>query len=123
MRELVRTVLEIGGYRVLAAASAREALALAERHAGPIELVVTDVVMPEMSGVELARRLKASRPAIGILYVSGYTEEDVIRRGLLAASTRFLEKPFTPEGLSAKVREVLDSVHSEQAVASPPTPP
>ncbi len=120
VRELVRTVLEIGGYRVLAAASAREALALAETHRGPIDLVVTDVVMPGMSGVELARRLKATRPAIGILYLSGYTEEEVIRRGLLASSVRFLEKPFTPEALSAKVREILDSVPWEQAVASPP---
>jgi PAS domain S-box-containing protein len=120
VRELIRTVLEIAGYQVLTAGSAREALALAETHTGPIHLVVTDVVMPEMSGVEVARRLRALRPALGVLYVSGYTEDDVIRRGVLASSVTFLEKPFTPEDLTAKVRQVLDRVLPEQTVASPP---
>lgn len=122
VRELIRTVLEIAGYQVLPAASAREALALAEEHTGPIHLVVTDVVMPEMSGVEVARRLRALRPAIGVLYVSGYTEDDIIRRGVLTSSVRFLEKPFTPEDLGSKVREVLDSLPATQPIAPRPTP-
>ena len=89
------------GYTVLHAAHPREALAIVEGHAGSIDLLLTDVVMPEMSGPELAQRLQAVRPALKVLYMSGYTDDLVGPHGVL------LEKPFTTDSLAVKVREVL----------------
>ena len=90
------------------AASGAEALALAERHEGPIHLLLTDVVMPEMNGRELARHLASLRPEVRVLYMSGYADEAIARHGVLDPGTAFLQKPFTPDGLARKVREVLD---------------
>lgn len=81
---------------------------MASRHTGSIELLMTDVVMPLMGGRELAEQLKIARPHIRILFTSGYTDDSVIRHGLLAAEIDFLPKPFSPRSLIAKVREVLD---------------
>jgi CheY-like chemotaxis protein len=107
VRELARRVLENSGYTVLAAANGVEALKVAGEHAGVIHLMVSDVVMPEMSGRELARRAAVLRPDMKVLYSSGYSDKAVFKHGVLAPGAAFIEKPFTPEGLVRKVREVL----------------
>jgi CheY-like chemotaxis protein len=108
VRELVRKVLVEHGHAVLTARHGRDALLLAERYERPIDLVVTDVVMPEMGGGELVERLTALRPDLKILYISGYTNDEVLRRGVPGVETSFLHKPFTSEGLMQVVRGVLD---------------
>ena len=108
VRELLRQVLVEHGHAVLTARHGRDALLLAERYERPIDLLVTDVVMPEMGGRELVERLKALRPDLKTLYISGYTNDEVFRRGVQSAETSFLHKPFTSEGLMRVVREVLD---------------
>ena len=107
VRRHLQRALEGEGYRVRAVADAAHALALAERPGEGIDLLVTDVVMPGMSGPALAARLAAQRPGLRILYVSGYVEDVLAPRGVVASGAAFLEKPFTPEVLAAKVREVL----------------
>ena len=98
-----------GGYTVLAAGDGLEALALVEAHARPIDLVVTDVIMPRMSGPELATRLRERDPGIRLLYVSGYTADQLRSAQTdLGADATLLPKPFTSDGLLRKVREVLD---------------
>jgi two-component system, cell cycle sensor histidine kinase and response regulator CckA len=97
------------GYQVLEAANAGEALLVCERRTGAIALLVTDVVMPHMSGPELAARLHGIQPDMRVLYTSGYTDDAVIRHGLLDQSMRFLQKPFAVSSLGQKVREILDS--------------
>jgi CheY-like chemotaxis protein len=109
LRDLAEEILERHGYTVLAAASGREAIHLAERHPWPIQLMLTDVVMPGMTGRQLADRLKPARPAMKVLYMSGYTDDVVVRHGTLTAGVAYLQKPFTPESLAGKVREVLES--------------
>ena len=108
VRVLARKVLEQAGYRVLVAAGGAEALALAERHDAPIHLLLTDVVMPEMSGRELMRRLIERRPDVRVLYMSGYADEAIARHGVLDPGTAFMQKPFTPGVLARRVRDVLD---------------
>jgi len=108
VRKVSRRVLEQYGYRVLEAEDAHKALMISEQHQGLIELMVTDVVMPEMSGKELAERLKVLRPETKVLYMSGYTDNAVVRRGVISKDVDFLEKPFTPDVLAEKVRQVLD---------------
>jgi CheY-like chemotaxis protein len=108
VRELVRQILVEHGHAVLTARHGRDALLLAERYERPIDLLVTDVVMPEMGGGELVERLTALRPDLKILYISGYTNDEVLRRGVQGAETSFLHKPFTSEGLMRVVRGVLD---------------
>jgi PAS domain S-box-containing protein len=108
VRKLVRRTLEQQGYRVVVAGSGMEALDMVQNHPGPIQLVITDVVMPQMGGQQLAERLKALRPEIQVLYVSGYTESAVVRNGSLAKGGTFLQKPFTPLALTRRVRGLLD---------------
>jgi PAS domain S-box-containing protein len=107
VRLVVRRVLTRHGYTVLAASNGHDALRIAESHPGAIDMLVTDVVMPEMGGRELADRLLPLRPAIRVLFTSGYTDDDIVRRGVLLPGTAFLQKPFTTEGIARKVREVL----------------
>jgi PAS domain S-box-containing protein len=107
VRQVVRRILTRYGYTVLAASDGREALRIAEEHGGPIQLLVTDVVMPEMGGRELADRLLALRPSLRVLFTSGYTDDDILRRGVLLPGTAFLQKPFTADRITQKVREVL----------------
>jgi signal transduction histidine kinase/CheY-like chemotaxis protein len=109
VRELVRKVLERNGYRILEARHGEEAITICARHKGEISLLVTDVVMPRMSGREVAERLLISHPKMKVLYLSGYTDDAVVRHGVLQSMTAFLQKPFTPDALAHKVREVLDS--------------
>ncbi|MFW6099372.1 MAG: ATP-binding protein, partial [Thermodesulfobacteriota bacterium] len=101
-------VLERQGYTVLAARKPGEALALAEQHSGEIHMVLTDVVMPEMNGCELAERLQALRPKTKCLFMSGYTADVVARHGVLDRGVEFIEKPFSFTELAGKVRDVLD---------------
>jgi two-component system, cell cycle sensor histidine kinase and response regulator CckA len=106
VRQLVRETLESRGYRVLEAENGQAGLAVAERHKDKIDLIITDVVMPGMSGHELAQQLLKLRPEIKVLYLSGYTE-DVFAGETIAENQAFLQKPFTLQSLSRKVREVL----------------
>jgi PAS domain S-box-containing protein len=108
VRTLVCQVLRTCGYTVLEAAQGRDAVRVWEEHRGPIHLLVTDVVMPEMGGRELATRLTTLSPDLKVLYLSGYTDDAVVRHGLLRAEAEFLQKPFSPVALARKVREVLD---------------
>jgi DNA-binding response OmpR family regulator len=110
VRILIAQTLTQIGYRVLKAADGAEALAESRRHAGPIQLLIADVIMPQMSGPDLVQRLAADRPNLRVLFISGHPEEAIIRHGVLEAGVQFLPKPFTPEDLIAKVREVLDTV-------------
>jgi CheY-like chemotaxis protein len=109
VRALACRGLREHGYRVLEAKHGREALEHVRRGSPPIDLVISDVVMPELNGRELGARLAELRPALPILYMSGYTGDDVIQRGLLEPGVPFQQKPFTPEGLARKVREMLDA--------------
>ncbi|HEV8266246.1 MAG TPA: PAS domain S-box protein [Gemmatimonadales bacterium] len=106
---LGRRALEAEGYTVLAAADGPDALRLVERHGGPIHLLLTDVVMPGMSGRELAAQLAARRMGIRVLFMSGYPGDAVVHGGALAPGSAFLQKPFGPEALARKVRDVLDT--------------
>ncbi|MGH7268172.1 MAG: GAF domain-containing protein, partial [Candidatus Rokuibacteriota bacterium] len=108
LRDLTGEILEALGYRILKAGDGKEALAVAARHAGRIELLLTDVVMPQMSGRELASRLAESQPDVRILYMSGYTDEAISHHGVLDPGTALLQKPFSAEALARKIREVLD---------------
>ena len=102
-------ILEARGYTVLPAADAGEALARSTGHSGQIHLLITDVIMPGMSGSQLARRLSAARPDMRILYISGYPEDAIAHHGVLDAEKSFLQKPFSPTTLLDKVREILDA--------------
>jgi len=108
VRRLECRALERHGYRVLKAASGEEALKRCEAHQGQVHLMITDVVMPGMSGKELAERLAPLCPDMKIIYVSGYTDEGIVRHGVLEEGTHFIQKPFTVKTLARKVREVLD---------------
>lgn len=108
VRLLARLALERRGYVVLEANHPHDALGLLENFSDPVHIMVTDVVMPEISGRELAERLAPSWPGMKVLYISGYTDDAVVRHGVLEQGTPFLQKPFTPDGLAQKVREVLD---------------
>jgi CheY-like chemotaxis protein len=107
VRALTRRILEKRGYRVLVAANGGDALRLAEQQGGTIDLLLTDVVMPGMSGPELSLRLGPLHPGMKVLFLSGYTDEAILHHGVLEAGVAFLQKPFTPEILARKVREVL----------------
>ena len=109
VRDLAREVLAGLGYTVLHASRPGEALAAAERHSGTIHLLLTDVVMPEMSGRALAHHLLRLRPGMGVLFMSGYTDTALGQHGILDAGTVLLHKPFTPVALARKVRAVLDA--------------
>jgi len=109
VRRLAHSILRANGYTVLEARQSKEALLLSGQHEGPIHLMVTDIVMPGMSGRDLAERLKPSRPNMQVLFMSGYTDKAIVHHGELDPGTAFLQKPFTPEALARKVREVLDS--------------
>ncbi|HTX34579.1 MAG TPA: PAS domain S-box protein [Bryobacteraceae bacterium] len=107
VRRMVLAILRQNGYRLLEAADGTEAVSMSERYDGPIDLMVTDVVMPGMNGRELAERMLRLRPAMKILYISGYSADVLAPEGVLAPETAYLAKPFSPAELSRKIREVL----------------
>ena len=112
VRNVVRGILRRHGYTVVEAASAGEALLLSEQHVGPVHLLLSDVVMPHMSGPELAKRLVHSRPEMKVLCMSGYTDDAAVRHGVIDAAFAYLQKPITVEALTRKVRDVLDSART-----------
>lgn len=99
-------MLERSGYTVAEAENGREAVRVFLTHAEPVDLVVTDIVMPEMDGRGMVERLRSEQPDLPVIYISGYTEDEVVRRGI-AEGDPFLAKPFAPADLARKVREVL----------------
>ena len=109
VRELVRDLLKRCGYTVIEATDVTDALALFARHREDIQLLVTDVVMPQMNGRQLAEQFVAERPGLKVLYMSGYTDDQVLVQHA-AAVPAFLQKPFTPDALARTVRAVLDAV-------------
>jgi PAS domain S-box-containing protein len=118
VRRFARDVLERAGYTVLEATSVADAIQISERHRGLINVLLSDVVMPGMSGRALGEAIAAARPETKILFMSGYTDDAIVRHGVLEAGVHFLEKPFTPEALLVKVREVLDSTQPSPAIAT-----
>ena len=109
VRTLARAILKRQGYQVLDAANPGEALLLCERFSGVIDLLLTDVVMPQMSGRHLAERLAPLRPAMKVLYMSGYTDNAIVHHGMLEEGIEFLQKPLTPDSVAHRIREVLDA--------------
>jgi two-component system cell cycle sensor histidine kinase/response regulator CckA len=108
VRALIREVLQRHGYRVIDTRNGTEATDACERHEGEVHMLLTDVVLAQATGTELARQLIPMRPKMKVLFISGYTEEAIIHQGVLEKGTAFLQKPFTPNVLARKVREVLD---------------
>jgi signal transduction histidine kinase/ActR/RegA family two-component response regulator len=115
VRSLAADALRMHGYTVLEAAHVGDALAICRHHDGRIDLVLTDVVMPELNGKELFERLLAIRADLKVLYMSGYAESGIVHDGMLDPGTAFLPKPFTPESLAAKIREVLEGGRSTRS--------
>jgi PAS domain S-box-containing protein len=114
VRELARNILINCGYTVLAAESPAAVIRHCENHAGPIHVLLTDVVMPGMGGRQIADQVKPRRPGIKVLYMSGYTTNAIVHHGVLDAGTHFLQKPFTPASLAAKIREVLNHTNEPE---------
>jgi CheY-like chemotaxis protein len=117
VRSVARQALQRHGYTVLEAPSGEAALDLAQRHSGRIHLLLTDVVMPGMSGRALALRLAALRPDMRTIYMSGYTDDAITRHGVLEHGVTYVQKPFSPDALARKVREVLDREDVREAGA------
>jgi CheY-like chemotaxis protein len=117
--------MEMNGYHVLEAGDAEEALKLVERYGEAIDLLLTDVVMPGLNGRELADQLLVLQPNLRVLFMSGYTNNMVVHQGILEEGLAFLEKPFTPEALAVKIRQVLRGVPLRRGPVSgqPPAPP
>jgi CheY-like chemotaxis protein len=122
VRRLARRVLESQGYTVLEAINGEDGLRIAQDYAGVIDLLLSDVVMPEIGGRMLAERLSGTRPDVEVLFMSGYTDDDILRRGLLERGQRLIQKPFTATALAHEVRTVLDakkrrrsSAHTQRA--------
>ena len=104
----MRDILESCGYKVLVATNGEEAVSICKQHDYSIDLLITDVIMPQMGGVEVARQILALQSQLRVLYMSGYTDNAIVHQGVLAEDVNFIQKPFTPDGLALRVREVLD---------------
>lgn len=110
VRTVISRTLARLGYQVLAADGGAEAIEIIHRHSGSIDLLLTDIMMPGMNGMEVAAKVSQSNPGIPIFFMSGYADQELVNRGLLDPSTHFLQKPFSPQELGRRVREVLDRV-------------
>jgi len=119
VRVLAREALQQCGYTVLEAHHGHDGLALAKTYHGKIDLLLTDVVMPQLGGPELARVLRSVRPDTRVMYMSGYTDDAVFRHGLLEGETAFIQKPFAMDALARKVREVLDGEEARPVASAP----
>jgi len=122
LREIAEEYLQSLGYEVIAADSGAQAIELAEKSSREIHLLLTDVVMPGMSGRELADALAVRRPGMKVLYSSGYTDDAVVRQGVLQPGIAFIQKPYRPKALARKVREVLDSNKADACTSSTSQP-
>lgn len=116
VRDLVKEILEEYGYRVLTASNGAEGLGVCREFSDEIQLMITDVVMPQMSGRELAENISTIRPETRVLYMSGFTDDAVVRHGVLAEDVCFIQKPFSPETLAIKTRELLDPKNAQNGV-------
>jgi DNA-binding response OmpR family regulator len=112
IRNLLQMALQKNGYRVLTAESGREALDLVNAHSGPIHLLITDVMMPDIDGPELVRRLSTLRPDTRTLFMSGYMDDALGEQGALPSNVNFIQKPFSPRTIAQRVREILDGSSS-----------
>ena len=112
IRNLLQMALQKNGYRVLTAESGREALDLINAHSGPIHLLITDVMMPDIDGPELVRRLSTLRPDTRTLFMSGYMDDALGEQGVLPSNVNFIQKPFSPRTIAQRVREILDGSSS-----------
>jgi CheY-like chemotaxis protein len=108
VRKLIVEILESQGYKILEASHGNDALLIYEKHNGPIDLILADLLMPGMSGPELAKSLKSLHPQMKVLYMSGYTDNAIVHHGILEKGMNYIQKPFTVNELARKVREVLD---------------
>jgi CheY-like chemotaxis protein len=107
LRSMIQEILEEAGHVVLPAANPEDALAAVRSHAGPVQVMLTDVVLPRMGGRDLAAQVEALRPGLRVLYMSGYTDEAIVHHGMLDAGMQFLQKPFTSEALLRRVRDLV----------------
>lgn len=114
VRNLARMVLEMNGYKVLEAESGNAAILICDNYKEIIHLLLTDVIMPGMSGLELTKQLKIARPEMRVLYMSGYTSNAIVHHGILDDKTNYIQKPFFPDALARKIREVLESPLQEE---------
>jgi CheY-like chemotaxis protein len=117
LRSVVRQFLEIDGYKVLGAGDATQAMQVAKQYAGPIHLILTDVVLPGVSGRILAEQLMGVRPEANVLFMSGYTDDTVLYHQVSQAALNFIQKPFTRSNLVSKVRHVLDDTQARATIA------
>ncbi|MDP8242234.1 MAG: response regulator, partial [Candidatus Celaenobacter antarcticus] len=106
--DLVTEILEEDGFKVITAYNGLNALEVTKEYTDQIDLMLTDIIMPEMNGRELAERMRVEKPLLKILFMSGYTGEEMRNRGVLEPGTNFIQKPFSPDSLVEKVREVLE---------------
>ena len=118
VRKLVRGILELQGYTVLEAANGVEGMSVGGNHKGTIHLLLTDVIMPRKNGKELAQYFKETRPEAKVIFMSGYTDDAIVRHGLIDADSAFLQKPFSPRNLVKVVREVLDTMGQTQGAGA-----
>jgi two-component system, cell cycle sensor histidine kinase and response regulator CckA len=110
VRRFVRQILEMQGYRVLEASDGLEGIRVSEKHPGPVDLIVTDVIMPRKNGRELAQQVMRDRPGIKVIFMSGYTDDFIVREGLIEADTNFIQKPFAPSALNRLIRATLEPI-------------